>query len=294
MPGIHSMDTGFGVNLGGGSGKVYRWNAHSFNPNSKDQGLVFSDWSLGTYDLPWAIDSATNNFNCAGLQSGNEVVAGVVVVNQNDGDPAGSFTTSMRDNGRIIQSFTYSVPKNPPGEDWRYWAWQGVGIRNSGLEEIHKNSVDYLFAVRGIVVGNVPWSTTNVDTAQADNLISPAGNIWVYGEYIWYVNYHGTKTYIRHDGVDYGNAGIANAGYIWLNSAQQKIFYVDQTGHLRRTKKASHYRNWNDSTSHLGNTGAALAGHIFVSSYDDHFLFMVATNGDVVRIGPGYLYGDMQ
>jgi hypothetical protein len=99
---------------------------------------------------------------------------------------------------------------------------------------------------------------------------------------------------IMHDGSSYGSAPAGSEGSIWIPSGGVKrIYYVDQNRTIRRTKLGVTTRTQYD-TSIGGNVGTGNAGYIWIDYGDDHFLYCVASDGYVFRLGAGYLSGDSQ
>ena len=266
-----------------GAWVTYQWNGHSFNPSSYDSGISIADWSDYQYHTAYP-SGATSDFDLTGFQTGNEVCLGAFSFESTGGTRSLGTYGHKNPAGTIIYYWSYDRTDPNDGSSWEFWYFGAIGIRDSGAEEIKSNDT-YSFYITGTFVGSVPYYTSNLDTTPVTTAIS--GNyMWVEGEYIHYVNAHSREQYIRHDGTDYGNVG-SDQGSIWIVAGENKITYIDENGHKRKTKQGSRYRNWNNDTTYLGSAGAGNKGYIWACSYDDHFLQMVDSSGQIWRIGAG-------
>jgi len=173
-----------------------------------------------------------------------------------------------------------------------------MGVRGRNLMEVNQNG-SYISRVTGTVTdsNDTAFIVSNLSTANVTNYYS-SGYLWVDGNNLWMTNANGNRVSIPNDGVNYGAVGAANAGSIWVSSSDgdYHLYYVDSSGNSRRTKAGSHYQARTDAQGvALPTVSSSYAGYIWIDSTDDHYLYFVSHNGDIARIGVGYLgAADMQ
>jgi hypothetical protein len=264
--------------------KTYVWFGHSFNPSFTDQGIT-GDWN------GWASVSAYNArtaFDCTGLQTGNEVCMNVAIFDYSGSGGSASETMTARnmDYGYDLFSMTFTLDAGYS----QYAAWMGVGLRTS---EIHENG-NYRTICSGGASAYIDWTISNLSYVFYYHP-TWSGYTAVEGNFLSFYNGFGCEQNINHDGSS-SYVGTAYAGYVWISSTSgdYHIYYVDSSGYIRKTKNGSKYRQYGASDITLGSTSTANAGYIWTDSADDHFLYWIAQDGNIVRTGSGYISSDMQ
>ena len=279
----------------GGTGYTYIWNGHSFNPPFQDQlGISQATYvNQVDYDISncyWAVPSSVTSFNLTGFQTGNEAICSIGVFHcDNTGDVSKSAVARYKkSDGTVLLTWTYTLPSDSVG-NWAWvWFFWGFGVRTQSAEEIDYNGTFYSeLLLDGSSVSNITLTTSNLDTANVTtSYYSNRGHLWVDSDKLYFINGNGRKMYAYNDGSSYGSG--ADPGAIWISSTggDYHIYYADSAGFVRRTKNGSNYSELTDAS--LGSTSTANAGYIWVDSGDDHYIYAVAQDGKIIRIGAGY------
>jgi len=227
---------------------------------------------------------------------------------------------SLRPDGSVIYS-TNTAEYNTAGNIWyAFTQWCGIGMRDeeigSNFGAFNPNSSNWAWRITcyyntggGYAVDRTTYfyyTISNFDTNKTTIHSSYIGRIWVAGEYLCYVDGNGYKHTVRHDGSSYGSPGVSYSGRIWQSnntsnySNMHRIFYVDQSGIIRRTKKGcTHGANQMSGWQEIIDPGASYCGRIFhggggTTGAWDTYLILVDQNGLGFRIGNGSLLGDYQ
>ena len=284
--------TCFGVtyqNAGNNNWYTYRWNGHSFWPSYEAQGFVEGSYVWNTVSAY----GQTTSFNCSGFQSGNEVVMFLNEIRW-DAGYSGYWTLSFEDAyGTELFSRDYSgtFDAPPPGYESGLWAWIGIGVRPQPWPELWRNGTYY-----AISTGVAPSSTTfTVSNIASDTLVRHPGSegyMWVEGQNLCYICAMGTKVKILAQ--PGGEVSVASQGYVWISNNSYRIYWVDATGVMRKSKLGDRYwtEGWDEGTEYVGTFST---GYTYVRSNPGWTeLHYVAYDGYLVRHGPGYVNGDMQ
>ena len=119
---------------------------------------------------------------------------------------------------------------------------------------------------------------------------SETGSVWVDGQNIWFISGMCWENCIKNDGSDYGDVGIEHAGTMWVGSGDY-LEYIDATGHHRRTHNGDPWGIDGHDRNSCCNVGAANAG--FMWDRDNWaFLYFINCNGQMIRMGNGFIYGN--
>lgn len=299
--------TGYGIgcpSLGG----FYRWNKHSFWPTSNIAAGNTWDYfanppsSWDEYGEIY-IYTATNTFNLAGFQQGNEAVIGIWV-NEVEVDTytTHTWTFSFEDpEGTVFQSNGDSGGIDTGS--YRLFTWMGTGVKYFNCPygpEIwcngtYKLKYSITFTPGGTYSNEYSFVVSNYPTATLIADYANIGMIWIYGENLYYISYMGCRHYINHDGNTYGFAGVSNSGHIWVHNTEHgRLYWVDQSGYVRRSKKGDRFGFGGAVTPDVPDTpGAGNAGHIWQCGYPEWTnIVAVGADGYSYRYGPMSLHND--
>jgi hypothetical protein len=289
-------ETGEGFHTADSSGcnQTYTWFRHSFGPSITDQGLS-NLWCTGPITT-WEVSSATTSFDLTDFQFGNEVAWGVIKVLVTDGD-SHTYSWGYKDkDGNALIATTVSFQISP---SYYFLMTSGIGINypgavGSSTKEIYYNG-DYSLFISSPVTGSKTFTVSNLYTTNVTTIdAADRGYIWIYTHYLVFINGNGNVMLINEDtGYSGSTVDSSNAGHIWFSSTNgdYHLYYVDHDGKIRRTKAGSKYRLVRNSSSDvaLGSTTTANKGYIWVDTFDYAFIYAIAQDGNIIRIGPGYV-----
>lgn len=120
------------------------------------------------------------------------------------------------------------------------------------------------------------------------------GFMWVDGEYMWFMNASGNKVPILHDGSTYGVGSCP--GMVWLpdTAGAKYLMYIDCSCTIRRTHNADSI-GWCGCDGQPSSPGTSYAGFTWgvgYSGFNQHTFMFINCDGQLLRMGNGYVFGN--
>lgn len=273
----------------------YIWGGHSFNPTG-DKTDGYQTWNIftetGSTYGNISIYNAFSSLSLSGYQQGHEAFAGVLVIRTTNKETGTGYIRIKDPDGNVVGTRSFAWGNASYEGNWENWQWIGIGVKASGAEiwKAGTYTLEYALSGGSSLSNSTTVNITNYPSATAS---SDKGAMWIEGENLCYICDFGWKITAAHDGTDYGDVGVGNEGYIWLET-DGKIAWVDANYHKRMSKLGDRY-GYYDFTDLPNSPGVGNAGYIWGSTYEQMYLMIVSSNGVEYRIGPGFVgSGDYQ
>jgi hypothetical protein len=271
---------------------TYDWFGHSFNPSGADQGFPYaywsdSDWQAGNACL--SVTASVTSFDLVSHQTGVEVITAVFLLEAVDESGTKSGYLKQYDaDGNVINTVSWSLTGWGVGYWAQTWCWAATGVRNS---EIDSNGTWNAVRLTGDYTDVISCTFSNLSTTDVTTVVD-RGYIWVEGHDLWITNGASRAMKIPSNGSTYGTAA-GHEGEIWLpDDDTKRLYYVDADGDIRHTKLGATNYSWVDTA--LPSVSATYAGDMWIDTGQDHYLYVVAHDGQVFRLGGGCLHSDTQ
>lgn len=282
---------GFTQSILGGGSQTYVWDGYSYFPTYGYQGF---DDTLSITDINLYQPKTT--WDLTNYRLGQECLFFLSLLH-NNGSTEETFQITYSwydpdDNFLFLETLEYTLPAG-----YKSYFWYGVGVAidngTSRYNEVYKNG-NYEIRLTGDVTATYTATVQNLDESKINYVSSTyKGYIWVEGDNICFISGDYYKIKINHDGTIYETGLENNAGEIWIPSSGDYLCYIDSSGNLRHTHVGDKYgtsSGW-DSTVTTDNVGTINKGYMWVRD-NWSFIYFINNDGYVVRLGPGYVYGD--